>query len=96
MQQRRLGPLAQQQRAAERDVYREPGIRFAALSLDGRYLAITRPDQTEKTVSLVLVPVAGGQPREILRVSQPERLFVGGEWTPDSSSLIVQRHNGDW
>jgi len=42
-------------------------------------------------ISLVLVPVAGGQPREALRLTQAEVLGPHKVWTPDSSAVIVEK-----
>lgn len=79
---------------AERDVFQEDGIRLGVLSPDGQYLAISRANESTRTASLVLVPVGGGQPREIFRTTPPERVFFGGAWTRDGSAFIIQKHTG--
>lgn len=42
------------------------------------------------------MPTAGGQPRELLRLTHPEALFrpSSGGWTSDSSALIIQKYTG--
>ena len=42
----------------------------------------------------MLIPVEGGEPRELLRVSQPQGLIVrfsGMPWTPDGRAVLVRR-----
>lgn len=81
---------------AERDVNRDVGEKLGTLSPDGQYFAVARADPSTNAASLLLVPVAGGQPRELIRVTQPEALFrpVGGAWTPNSSALVIQKYTG--
>jgi Tol biopolymer transport system component len=59
------------------------------LSPDGRYLASRRDDAAAKASSLVFVPVAGDQPRELLRLTQPEALQQRPVWTPDSRAVLA-------
>ncbi|PYS66118.1 MAG: hypothetical protein DMF76_01120 [Acidobacteria bacterium] len=44
----------------------------AALSPDGRYLATSNVDLATKSKSIMLVPVAGGEPRVLMRVALPQ------------------------
>jgi Tol biopolymer transport system component len=78
----------------ERDVYSGPGNPYGRLSPDGKYFAIAGVDEPEKAAYVLVVPVAGDAPREILRLSPSETLFGGTMWTPDSSSLIIQKNTG--
>jgi Tol biopolymer transport system component len=78
----------------ERNVYNDPAIRNGSISPDSRSLALVHPDPATKTVSLLLVPVAGGEPRELLRVHEPGKLAAVNQWTPDSGSVIVRKHTG--
>ena len=41
----------------------------------------------------MLIPVDGGTPRELLRVSQPESVLGNGSmsWTPDGLGLLVKK-----
>jgi Tol biopolymer transport system component len=76
----------------ERDVYVGTS---SNLSHDGRYVVSKREDPSTKTASLLLVPVAGGQPRELLRLTQPEMFAPADDmWTPDDSAVIVMKDTG--
>ncbi len=60
------------------------------VSPDGRYIASV--EYASKTSTLLLIPIAGGEPRELLRVSSPEgldgyRLI----WTPDNRAVILTK-----
>lgn len=81
---------------AERDVYRVTREVFGALSPDGQHIAVAQANRESNTASLLLVPTAGGQPRELLRLTHPEALFrpSSGGWTSDSSALIIQKYTG--
>jgi Tol biopolymer transport system component len=79
---------------AERDVYRDAGVRNGSLSPDGQYFAVARTDPSTKTARLLLVPVAGDQPRELLRLTQLESLAPVNVWTPDSSAVIITKDTG--
>jgi Tol biopolymer transport system component len=62
-----------------------------ATSPDGRWIAYTAslvpPFGSDWTSSLLVIPVNGGRPRELYRVSRPE--FLGAlDWSPDSSRLL--------
>ncbi len=74
------------------------------LSPNGRFAAAVSIDLAEKGKrlygdsygkynTLLLFPVDGGEPRELLRVARPERLAAWGgmSWTPDSQALIVMK-----
>jgi Tol biopolymer transport system component len=66
-----------------------------ALHPDGRHLAVglLRPAPLGgKDHRVVLVPVEGGEPRELVRVDAPEGISYGPyglEWTPDGRHLII-------
>ncbi len=81
---------------AERTVNGDTGEVFGALSPDGEYIAVARANRASNTASLLLVPTAGGQPRELLRLTHPEALFrpSSGGWTSGSSALIIQKYTG--
>ena len=91
-----------------REVFPRNGEGFrmgrSELSPDGRFAAAVSIDWTEKGKrpygdsygkynTLLLFPVDGGEPRELLRVARPERLAAWGSmsWTPDSQALIVMK-----
>jgi Tol biopolymer transport system component len=76
---------------AERDVYAgEAGI----LSPDGQYFSVASTNASTKVSSLQLIPVAGGQPREFLRLTQPEALGGRQTWTPDSRAVMFDKNTG--
>ena len=91
-----------------REVFPRNGEGFqmgrSELSPDGRFAAAVSIDLAEKGTrpygdshgkynTLLLFPVDGGEPRELLRVARPERLAAWGgmSWTPDSQALIVMK-----
>ena len=84
---------------AERDVFRQRGLAGGELSPDGRYVAVwrvnaneaTRPSSTPATV--LLVPTAGGEPREFLRSTPTEEVFrIHLAWGPGGRSLLAQKN----
>jgi hypothetical protein len=73
----------------EREVYRNPegvvgGLGFT-VSPDGRWVAIRAPWVISNM--LKVVPAAGGEPRELLQLQEPEHIR-GMAWTPDGRYLI--------
>jgi Tol biopolymer transport system component len=71
----------------------DPGF---SVSPDGQWLALLKTDPATRASQCLLLPVAGGSPKEILRVDQPQRLrgnSVG--WSPDSRGVIVNRLSGN-
>ena len=64
-----------------------------SLSPDGRWIASGRLDRSTKSTTVVLIPVDGGTPRELLRVSLPESVLGNGSmsWTPDGLGLLVKK-----
>ncbi|HUQ93860.1 MAG TPA: tetratricopeptide repeat protein [Bryobacteraceae bacterium] len=80
---------------AEREVIRHPRLwREVNLSPDGRHLAVqTGIDPASKTSSLLLVPIAGGEPRELVRLAEPDGWGPNGTtaWTPDSRAILKMK-----
>lgn len=80
---------------SERVVHRVAGSRglnLPQLSPDGRYVAgyDVGGASDPSTRRLLLLPVAGGQPRELLTFTQPPGQGSGPwQWTPDSSAVIA-------
>ncbi|MBI4472551.1 MAG: PD40 domain-containing protein [Acidobacteria bacterium] len=75
---------------SEREVIRRDPLFAPMLSPDGRFLAATSLDETTKSSVLLLISVSGGEPRELIRVSQPQSLLLRCiAWTPDSQTVIV-------
>ena len=84
---------------AERDVFRRRGLAGAELSPDGRYVAswwvagndATRP--ASSTATVLLIPTAGGEPREFLRSTPAEEVFrIHLAWGPGGRSLLAQKN----
>ena len=67
------------------------------VSPDGRHLAVrTGIDPTSQTTSILMVPVAGGEPRELARVPAAASINAWYQlsWTPDSRALLTARRSG--
>jgi Tol biopolymer transport system component len=65
-----------------------------SLSPDGRWIAAQRADSSARSHAIVFIPIAGGETREVFRVTAPQSLvvyFSGVPWTPDSRSVIVRK-----
>ncbi len=63
-----------------------------AVSPDSQRLAFVWSDAktVERTTALMVLPTAGGEPRELLRVQEPERISLPA-WMPDSRHMIYAR-----
>lgn len=83
----------------ERDIMSHRFLGYFEVSPDGRSLAVqTRIDPASQSTSIFVVPVAGGEPRELVRVpasATPSRTFPAIAWTPDSRELLTARKSGD-
>jgi Tol biopolymer transport system component len=71
------------------------------VSPDGRHLAFAELDSKNGSTMVKVVPVSGGEAREVLRVDLPARIFAsrGLAWTPDGRHLLVPilaKFNGGW
>jgi len=67
------------------------------LSPDGRFFALRTGNQTAQSATLLLVPVNGEEPRELLHVTQPQHFgsFRSVGWVPDSRSVLVTTITGE-
>lgn len=74
---------------AEREIIRRRPA-SGHLSPDGKWIVTNTIDPSRKFVSPLLVPVAGGEPRELFRVALPDRPPFSG-WAADSSFVIVRK-----
>jgi dipeptidyl aminopeptidase/acylaminoacyl peptidase len=64
------------------------------LSPDGRFIATTYHDESAKSTLVLLLPVSGGEPRELLRVSDPQTVGANVPWTPDGRAILVNKNLG--
>jgi Tol biopolymer transport system component len=64
-----------------------------ALSPDGRSMAVRVADPLEGASVLAIVPVEGGEARELVRLSPPDALppWSGLAWTPDGRYVLFTR-----
>jgi Tol biopolymer transport system component len=69
------------------------GLGWAALSPDGKLLAVTAFDRGTQSGSLLVIPSGGGEPRELLRtsVTGPDQLGAWVEWSPDGRYVIFRK-----
>jgi Tol biopolymer transport system component len=81
----------------EREIIRRP-VRDNArqtfslnLSPDGRFIATTYNDESTKSSVALLIPVSGGEPRELLRVREPQVLLGTASWMPDGRAFVVNK-----
>jgi Tol biopolymer transport system component len=58
-----------------------------SLSRDGRLLAFLGSDEATKEYVLKVMPLAGGEARELMKLKDPWRLT----WIPDNRNLLLQR-----
>jgi len=77
------------QSARERELIRRSNLGDSPVSPDGRFLAVT--DRDPKAASLLVIPLDGGEPRELLRASEPETLGGFVAWSPDGKSLLFRK-----
>ncbi|HET9216584.1 MAG TPA: hypothetical protein VFR18_06370 [Terriglobia bacterium] len=84
------------QTGVERDVFKNPGPGQIEISPDGKSLGARTFDQPSQTSSVWIVPLAGGEPRELFRI--PTSATIGSwtqmSWTPDSRALLTARKTG--
>ncbi len=76
----------------EKELYRGQRVGNLALSPDGRDLAAVEMDRGTGSAALILLPVAGGQPRR--RISVPPRSSIA--WMPEGRHLIFTGPGGFW
>jgi Tol biopolymer transport system component len=71
-----------------------PGVKIAgiALSSDGQQVALTLLEPETRSSVLKVLPVAGGDARELVRVKEPEAI-VGDSlsWSPDSRYIVFDK-----
>ena len=63
-----------------------------SLSPDGRWIASSQGDWRTESQTVVLIPVDGGEPRELLRVNKPQWINnTSMPWTPDGKGILVRK-----
>ena len=63
-----------------------------SLSPDGQWIASYRAEASGKSSVVVLIPVNGGEPLELLRVNRPEWVNnTSMPWTPDGRAILVRK-----
>ncbi len=75
----------------ERELIRRKFLGTPAVLPDGRHIAIRGSDLPSKGWSVLLIPAAGGEPRELLRVNAPESVTMALTCTPDGRGIIVRK-----
>ncbi len=89
----------------ERVVIRRRALGGLNISPDGQYIATPSVDESTNSRTYLLVPVAGGEPRELMRMSSEvpaEDLLNGNKgvwlrnacWAPDSRSVLAFKGRG--
>ena len=90
----------------EREVIPTRAVQSLRLSPDGQYIATSGIDTASNSRVVLLIPTAGGQPRELARVPsgvKPEdlaKLNLGQilsvlAWNPDGRSMLVRKYIRD-
>ena len=80
-------------RTGEDRVIYEANSNHMSLSSDGKKLVIREKDASTKEAILKVLPAQGGEPRELLRVTEP-RWIGSPEWSPDSRYILFWRKPG--
>ena len=74
----------------QREVIR--GYGPISLSPDGQWIASHQSDASTQTEAIVLIPIDGGKPRELLHVSRPHWINNSPiPWTPDGRAVLVRK-----
>jgi Tol biopolymer transport system component len=81
---------------AERDVYSAAGLVAFEVSPDGRTIAV-RVRRPQADPNVMVVPVAGGEAREVLGPTRgPSGVQAGSmAWMPDGRAVLVTKREGD-
>ncbi len=72
---------------SERELLRRSGMRDPSVSPDGRYIALRAT--AGASTAVLLVPTAGGEPRELIRVNEPQGFSPFLAWAPDGRGVSV-------
>ncbi len=91
---------------SEKEVIRRAFVVANKVSPDGQYIAASSVDPSTNSRTKLLIPTAGGEPREIMRVAtgvEPGALtnsskgigLVGTQWASDSRSFLTTKRFND-
>jgi Tol biopolymer transport system component len=76
----------------EKAIIRRDNLGPPSLSPDGQIIAAVFNDKSTQSTAVMLIPVSGGEPRELWRVAEPESLDLRWvAWMPDGSGVIVSK-----
>ncbi|MBZ5585311.1 MAG: hypothetical protein LAQ30_24530 [Acidobacteriia bacterium] len=76
---------------SERRLIPRANLLYLSLSPDGRFVSGASFDSSGKSSSLLLIPIDGGEPRELLRVTAPQRFWPMVAWMPDGQGVVVRK-----
>jgi len=80
----------------EKEIYRpatRSQLKQLTLSPDGRWLALVSSGGAQEAATpLLVIPAAGGEPREVFKASRPEAV----EWTADGTHLLFASGSELW
>jgi Tol biopolymer transport system component len=89
---------------SEREIIRRTNLGGLNFSPDGRHFATASIDPTDHARVFLIVPVDGGSPRAVIRVTgeseaEAQKNFLNGfmtmwAWAPDSQSLLIRKRSG--
>ena len=76
---------------------RRDRARFGAMNLspDGRYIGATSTDPSTKTNTVVLVPITGGEPLEVMKGGSTSETWGVLTWASDGRSILVRKTYSD-
>ncbi|MEO6529245.1 MAG: hypothetical protein ABIP93_21675 [Gemmatimonadaceae bacterium] len=92
--------IAQSKDSAEREVFTVPQghwLGTSAVSPDARMLAVIQTNKVTRVQTLLVIPLAGGASREVLRVERPEQMQTEPgalAWTRDGQWLLFEKRSG--
>jgi hypothetical protein len=66
------------------------------LSPDGKYIDTGSVDPATGLSVFLLIPVAGGEPRELMRAASKADSITMLTWAPDSQSLFILKNREVW
>jgi Tol biopolymer transport system component len=78
----------------QRELLRRAGLGHVAVSPDGRYLTTLEGNRAQKYSALLVIDIASGETREVLRTHHPEVLVGWLSWSPDSRHVMLPKFGG--